>query len=404
MKFLISNAIEHERFPNTSSSDGIVYGKAHYSWKIIARMYREALEKLDMDVRMITSPDIYQSAEAKNIVGIEKDDIHIAVKPIEHIRPVFGIRNFFICGWEFPEFSEKPLNNNPAHNHISTLKRADMILCWSTYTEDNLKRYGITKVAAIPPPVSALLNHNSVSVKDIGCLFHDRDVEHGFSYSTIREVRANYDNIFFTVLNPWDGRKNLFNLISGFSKYQSRNSGDKSALFIKLIVDNVHTKAENIIEILGGSYNISEIDTNIFFVGENLSGEQMTGLYQLFDFYMCASSTEGLNLPLIEAMCLGMVPISSAETAMKDYITEDNAILLSADRGKAGAHFSAVSGLLTLTHFPPDQQEIAAGFGKAARLSQRQRQQKAGNARRTVERRYGLSRFQTDFLSATGGR
>ena len=58
----------------------------------------------------------------------------------------------------------------------------------------------------------------------------------------------------------------------------------------------------------------------IAFFNAFLSEAQMTALYSLADFYLCTSVAEGQNLPLLEAMAHGTVPVTTANTAMLDYI------------------------------------------------------------------------------------
>src|SRR5690606_16655141 len=57
-----------------------------------------------------------------------------------------------------------------------------------------------------------------------------------------------------------------------------------------------------------------------------LPDDQLSHLYRLADFYVCTSIAEGQNLPLMEAMVHGCVPISVTNTAMADYVTADNAV------------------------------------------------------------------------------
>lgn len=403
MKIFISSAIEQERlFDASRSSNNILYGRAHYSWKIVAQMYYRALHKMHLDVLPIVSPDIYQSPEARSIMNIGKDDIHITVKPIEHIRPMHGANNFFVCGWEFPEFTENPVNNNPAFNFISTLRKADKILCWSSFSVENLNSYGIDSAVALPPPVYDLLEITSENVEELNCFHYDQNAPHDFQYSTVGHVRKEYDIVFFMVMNPWDRRKNFSALIHSFSDFEQKNPEKKCALFIKLIVDNINTIGENIIEIMKVYYGIDNPSKNIFFTGLNLKSTQMMGFYKLFDFYICPSSTEGLNLPLIEAMAVGMVPISSAATAMQDYITADNAVVMPVERAQANAHFSALADAITLSHFPPSRDTLAKAFDKASNLSIAERAKKAKKANGTVSERYGMARFEQDFRRIVG--
>src|SRR5689334_3266487 len=151
-RVFISNAIDEEKLPFISSEE-MKLGRAHYSWKIVADLYRQGLEAAGMDVQKVIRPEIYQTKIAQNTFGLRHDDVHIAVKPIEHIRPFYGMRNIFICGWEFPEFSDVAYDGNPLFNHITILKHADEIWCWSDFTTNNLRLYGIHTAITMPPPV-----------------------------------------------------------------------------------------------------------------------------------------------------------------------------------------------------------------------------------------------------------
>ena len=97
MKIFISDAIGAERIPFVSQSP-FSYGKAHYSWKIISKMYHDALIQSQFKVQKVTAPDVYQSSCAKRIFNISANDIHVAIKPSEFIRPMFGVKNFFLTG------------------------------------------------------------------------------------------------------------------------------------------------------------------------------------------------------------------------------------------------------------------------------------------------------------------
>jgi glycosyltransferase involved in cell wall biosynthesis len=398
VKIYISNAIESERLPNGDDATAIVWGKAHYSWKIVASLYEAALQRIHITTRRFKAPDIYQSDIARKIAGIEKDDIHITVKPIEHIRPMFGARNFYVAGWEFPEFSDRSLEDNPKNNHVAILKRAEKILCWSEFTANNLQQYGVTSAAVLPPPVVGLANLSYVSVAEIRCLHYSADAPENNAYSTIGRVRADYQTVFFALFNPYDRRKRFGQLLEAFTEF-SRNceAGKGAALVIKLVVDNIRTRAEIIFWVLRDQYAINEVCPDIYFVGDDLDTAQIMGFYQTFDFYYCSSSTEGLNLPLIEAMASGMVPISSMATAMGDYIRPEHAVVLPFERARAEARASYLAGLMEISYFPVPLQAMVDGFAEAVAMSPAKRRQMGSDASTFVHQRYGLQRFEHDF-------
>ena len=151
-KFLLSSAIDLEKL-EIQNYDRISFGKAHYSWKIIARLYTAGLQYAGFNVKHIVRPEIYNTEIARKVAGVNVDDIHICVKPVEHIRPFCNIKNIFISGWEFPELFDKSLEFNPLYNQKNVLGKAESIWCWSSYTANNLIKNGLHQAVALPPPV-----------------------------------------------------------------------------------------------------------------------------------------------------------------------------------------------------------------------------------------------------------
>jgi glycosyltransferase involved in cell wall biosynthesis len=56
--------------------------------------------------------------------------------------------------------------------------------------------------------------------------------------------------------------------------------------------------------------------------------DEMNRFYDAASFYLCTSYAEGQNLPLIEAMARGVVPITVDHTAMADYISDNDAVVI----------------------------------------------------------------------------
>ena len=404
MKVYISDKLGEERFPQHGDKE-VVFGKAHYSWKIISGMYRRAIENYGLETVNITAPDIYQHEIAQRCVGIGSDDIHLAVKPIEWIRPMFGRDNYFVCGWEFPQFSDQGLDGNPTTNHIAILEKSEGVLCWSQFTVDNLKSYGIEKAVALPPPVVGLFDRTRESIGQRRALIHEQGeiIPGPEQYHAIEDIRKDADVLFVSVLNPWDMRKNLHNFLTAF---RDANGGGKKriTLLVKLIIDNIGTHTKDILAILATRFDLEWDCLNIYFIGEPLSLGEMADLYHLADFYISPASTEGLNLPLIEAMSCGIPAISSNVTAMADYIDKENAIVLDTRCEKAGAAFSALGGALELTHFPPTLDTMTKAIKKAATMPVAARKAMGAAARKTVSARYGHARFKRDFKNLLAKR
>jgi glycosyltransferase involved in cell wall biosynthesis len=404
-RVFISNAIDEEKLPFIPC-DKIKFGKSHYSWKIVANLYSTGLEAAGLDTQRIIRPEIYQTKIAQKVFGLEHNDIHLAVKPIDHIRSFYGMKNIYVCGWEFPEFSDFPYESNPLFNQLAILKKADQIWCWSDFTRKNLEAYGINSALTMPPPAifppNTSHNFTDDNVLNIPTLSLNTEKE-----PTIDDVRLlkdivnhyDKDTIFFTVLNPFDKRKQLKLMLTAFQLALDKN--ERMILIVKLIIDNEATTLGNIQEILRIHYDFVGNNKRIIFIGDTLSDVQMNSLIRKAHFYFCTSSTEGLNLPLIESMGQGLVPVSPRTTAMLDYINEKNSIIIKNHVVKTDGAYHFLHNYLSTTHFPPILDDVVNSLLKASKTSKYEYQLRSNQAIKDVYARYSLPAF-VDRLSLIG--
>ena len=216
-RFIISSAIDSEKL-EIQKDDGNFFGRAHYSWKIIARLYTAGFQYAGFKVKHVVRPEIYNTEIARKAAGVNVDDIHICVKPIEHIHPFFNIKNVFISGWEFPELFDKSLEFNPLFNQKNVLAKADSIWCWSNYTANNLIKNGLHRAVALPPPV-LLQSINSIinSIDSVPACSLDTKVDpNKIPVKPLSDFLKNSTNpiVFLSILNPFDKRKQIVRLIA----------------------------------------------------------------------------------------------------------------------------------------------------------------------------------------------
>ena len=119
----------------------------------------------------------------------------------------------------------------------------------------------------------------------------------------------------------------------------------------------------------------------------------MTKLLQTANFYLCTSSTEGLNLPMIQAMSNGVVPISTRATAMADYINEKNAIVIENDNILTDGSYHFLNNYLPTTHFPPRFSSIVDALISAADIPENRYKSLSNQARKDVHEKYSLQAF-----------
>ncbi|MFC7206851.1 hypothetical protein ACFQOZ_08735 [Comamonas endophytica] len=277
-RFFISNAIDEEKLPFISNEE-MKFGRAHYSWKIVADLYSKGLEAADIETYRVIRPEIYQSKIAQETFGVRHDDNHLAVKPIEHIRPFYGMKNIFNSGWEFPQFSNESFNGNPLNNHINILKNADQIWCWSNFTRDNLKSYGIDTAITLPPPVIVPRVSDDTTIDHIATLpLNTTRPPVPSDIKTLAEILKTYEKskVFFSILNPFDKRKQIKSMLTAFEKAQKKQPN--IILLVKLVVDNIHTTLGNIQEILEVHHGFTGENNRIIFIGETLTDGQMKNL------------------------------------------------------------------------------------------------------------------------------
>lgn len=394
-RFFLSNAIDEEKLPFISTEE-MKFGRAHYSWKIIANLYSQGLEAAGMQTQRVTRPEIYQSKIAQDTFGIRHDDIHIAVKPIEHIRPFYGMKNVFIGGWEFPQFSNASHGGNPLNNHINILKTADQVWCWSNFTTNNLKMHGIYTAITMPPPVIFHRPSDESTVENLATLtLNTTRTPLPTDVRQLFDVMNKYESntIFFTVLNPFDKRKQLKLMLTAFQSALANSQN--MILIVKLVIDNIHTTLGNIQEILKIHHEFDGKNDRIIFISETLTDSQMVKLVQKTDFYLCTSSTEGLNLPMIEAMSQGVVPVSSKATAMADYIHKENAIVIENDELFTDGAYHSLHNYLPTTHFPPRLISTINALTLASNISESTYKSLSDRAKSDAHEKYSMQAFTT---------
>lgn len=388
--YRLSSAIGKKRLP-TFKPDEVNFGQAHYSWSINARLYLDGLRAI-REIDTIEAPDIYQHDIAHDVARLPADIIHLADKPLELLRPMFGRTNVSIMVWEFAEFSDQPFDGDPRNNQLHMLRRMDDVWCGSSFTQKNLTALGIG-ARFLPPPVAHFLSEDGESIDDVPYVTLDTDQHHFYPAETLGELfmERSGQTVYLAILAPFDLRKNLRALIEGFL---ASGASKHSMLLIKLIVDNVGTTVANINGILAKHYDVEAKSENVVFCGAYLTEKQLNSLYGQATFFVTAASAEGLNLPLIEAMSRGIPAISPNHTAMGDYVSAERAIVIPAKRQPAQGQIHALAHKLKTTHYPPTAEAIRDAFDRAAALDEASRTRLGRRGGEFVRKAYGLEEFE----------
>jgi glycosyltransferase involved in cell wall biosynthesis len=205
--------------------------------------------------------------------------------------------------------------------------------------------------------------------------------------------------VFLSVFNPGDPRKNAAALMLGFQEYLQRSKRN-DLLIIKLVLDGSKGSLRRALSdhlpkfFDNAGVPFSFVDCpNILLVRDHLTPDELALLYQAADFYVCTSGAEGQGLPVQEAMAAGLVPISSRETAMADYINADNAIIMQAETAPIPLQVSNGYGLSGLDWRPVSAREVARALAEAAALPAAEYEKRSQAAVDTIRNLYGTERI-----------
>ncbi len=337
----------------SSATDGDLsqmLGAPHYSYRFAEQKFLRAFTARGISPTKLQMPEYYSTAASlTDATGTAADClVHLIFRSSEQIRLLKPGYNICCFAWEFEVLKdESGPGEHPFLNQRRMLSICDEIWVPCRYTHEVLTRHGIGNVHVIPAPIAApsaprldryealaAVGHLGVMPLVTNFLLSRQDNARAcaarsqamMDWLAPRLTAARDPLVYLAVLNPEDFRKNLDALLRGFHYFQQAHKG--VCLIVKVLTAADRYSLDQIIsdvipnKLASGSVFHTE---NIVFLNRYLSDEEMTGLYCLADFYLCTSAAEGQNLPLLEAMAHGTVPVSTSNTAMADYITADNA-------------------------------------------------------------------------------
>ena len=330
-------------------------GKAHYSYQFVSDKFVEALQASGRPCRAIRMPEFYATAKALlagDDPGAEPNEklIHLIFRSTEDIRLLKFAYNILCFAWEFVVLNDYTgYDGNFLANQVHMIGLCQEIWVPCLFTKTVLEQYGVRNIHVIPAPIrfersNALTRQEAFAFLSAVPVFPlnvnpewricDTVAAHKFGARPLLEwikPRSSTAKVFLSVLNPEDDRKNIHAMLAAFTKFSQRNPD------VILIVKLVTTLDRGRIQLTIGDFvhhviRVRILDQSIlqsdqiYFTTEYLSDKTMRILYQASDYYLCTSIAEGQNLPLMEAMANGVVPISPRHTAMADYLDDENSI------------------------------------------------------------------------------
>lgn len=327
MTVFVSDAIEGERLPFATGPAG---RSSPRSWKVLAGLYRSALAASGERVVPLLRPEIYQSAAARQVLGVGAADWHLAIKPIGHLRPFHGIPTVFLCDGGFRELSSTDADVSPFLDEVGMLKKADVVACCTDFTADNLRRAGIETVATWPPFVPIRERRDPFVVPAVRALPLAAILDAGAGPAvpldrSLADLRARGRIVFLSIVDTAHLPSQMGGLIEGFLAARAENPN--LALVVKLVSDGRDAETSAPKGLLPDlAPGMKGMPSEILVVRDPLDEDGLADLIGSADAYLCCSSAEGMNLPLITAMQAGVPIVATMNSATGSYLTPDAAI------------------------------------------------------------------------------
>jgi glycosyltransferase involved in cell wall biosynthesis len=334
-KVFISDAILQERLVIGPARPD--QGHAPWGWKALSALYQASLVTCGYRIAPIVRPEIYQTDIARRVLGVEPRDWHLAVKPMEHLRPFHGVPNIFACCTDF--------------------------------TTDTLRRAGVERAITlpphIPPPEGVDPSRRHPSREGTGCRFLSIvDADH-----LSRQLGSTIEGFAAAATQQDDLR--LVICVQGADAQLLANLRQRVAEVVTT------TEADETISVLGGT-------------GADGGAELRASV----DFFLCTDAAAGLRLPLVEAMLAGLPLVTTINSGTASFLPQEAAVLIRTERWTLDRDDEPIARFRSLTCYPPTAAAVRDAVLAAAALDDDTRSRMAAIARASAEHHFGFAAFK----------
>jgi glycosyltransferase involved in cell wall biosynthesis len=331
-------------------------GAPNYSYGYSLRGYHTALTRAGLNCQLIRNPeyrpDVRNTSAAKAI--------HIGFYPPDGQRFLKGAYNIACIAWEFERLRSKAeANSYHAFADAATmLSQAQEVWVVSEYGAEAVRRSsGIERVRAVASPVPCTRQTGRAArpiLEDLqsNAIRLDRLTWVPLAiFPTLQDSlsgaaegrRASLLNwlidvneeqppvIFLSVFNVHDFRKQMKPVLEAFARYTHENPNAYLLLKVSCIdSDRLDINRMMLMDQVSDAGEMTPplVSDRVLMTTDALSRDEMNTLFDIASYYVCTSHGEGQNLPLIEAMGAGVVPVSVDHTAMAEYIDQTNAFVI----------------------------------------------------------------------------
>jgi glycosyltransferase involved in cell wall biosynthesis len=327
-------------------------GMSEYSYYFVLKEFRPVLERLGVVVA-VADPENEVDRIYRNAAKYGEKCVFLSFSPPHRTPLGCECPTYCVFAWEFDSIPNEPWENNPANDWTYVLRKLGRAITHSGFTVGNVKAAmgEDFPVVSIPAPVwdrfDALRRKYpphpicaGFDLAAVGTIVDSRRMDFDL-YAPQNQIpgvwaklppesetgvpaRVHIDGVVYcSVFNPYDNRKNWFDMICGFC-IAFRDVED-ATLLLKLTHQDRSTAMHPLLEDL---YKLSPFKCRVIMIHGYLKDEDYEKMAAAASYTVNTSRGEGQCLPLMEFMSAGRPAIAPTHTSMADYITADNAFLL----------------------------------------------------------------------------
>jgi glycosyltransferase involved in cell wall biosynthesis len=406
-------------------------GRADYSYSFAMRGFVDALDEMEIDYTVLTNPEFVCDITQRSNAEI---NLHLSFYPPERIRLLKGAYNVNCFAWEFDRLRlpSEVVSYHAFADQATMLDLADEIWVPSEHGAEAVRQsaripvktvaapvlHHLTRAPRKRPPTAGEVARSARSLQDVVWeplavlpriqpqMNQGAESRRSSALAVLgRNVEERPPVVFMSVFNAHDFRKQIGPMLEGFLKLAATHP--EAILLLKMTTPDMGNTINDIVlkeQILNEARMIPPmISERIWITKQVLTRDELNRLYDMSSYYLCTSYAEGQNLPLIEAMGRGVVPVSVDHTAMAGYISEANAVVIPSEKKPFDRRLTNRYGLFGLeTHFvsPVAVRDSAV---RALELSDDAYAGLSSAAQATVREQFGLERFAAAFSGFVEG-
>ncbi len=355
-RVFVSDAVGAERLAVGPQPKQLARG-----WKALSALYQASLAACGIETVQLLRPEIYQTDQARAVLGVAAGDWHLAVKPIEHLRPFHGIPNVFVCDWAFPELSGSALGDSPFFDQVRLLRQADAVLCCTDFTTRTLHAAGVERAFTMPPRIAA---HPG------------------------RADRHGQPSRLLCVVELDQLARQLGPAIEGVAQAAARHGG----LHLTVCLQG------------GGEPDMDAVRQRLDpgAAVSVVSDAALPGLLDAADIVLSCHAAAGLFLPLVDAALAGVPLVTTMGAGTGSYLPPDAAVPIATEPDLLDGVGEPIGRFMPLTSNPPTAAAVRDAILMAVALDGATRARMVQTARAAAERHFGLTAFQTGLARLAG--